>query len=114
MLSFRPQSITPDYSVRPAFRLLGSLLCGALAVLFLYDAAALLRHPDSVVGKCRPGRGQLSCELGNWLLAVLPASWRHPTLAIVAVVMCGAFVCCIWWLLRPLIGGSSSQKQAQP
>jgi len=106
----RPQSVMPDYSVRPLFRLLGSLLCGGMALMFFYDTAALLQRSGSVHVECSLGRGRWTCELGNLMLAALPVAWRNPTLAIVAFVLGAAFIFFIWWLLRPLFLRSTAQQ----
>lgn len=65
--------------VRPAFRILGTLVFSILAVVFAADIVQLLtaNKPTFRLETCS-GKGAVVCELGNWLSSAIPVQIRIP------------------------------------
>jgi len=109
-MTFHLQPPPPrEYSVRPSIRILGALLTGSFAVLQLFEAFRLFEHEGPIAAGCRPGRGQWVCEVGGWLLDVLPGAAHGSVLGLASLGLTGMLSLLTWWLLKPLVNSESTK-----
>lgn len=71
--------IPAETTVKPGFRKLGALVLFILTLVFATSTYQLLQTATPVfrADSCS-GKGQMLCELGNWLMAAIPDSIQFP------------------------------------
>lgn len=92
-------------AVRPAFRIVGAIITLGLAVLFTLDALPLLTSNSVAMSPCAKDstRYRVWCEVGSWMISLLPVSMHGPVLSMVGFIIASAFLVATWLLLRPLL-----------
>jgi hypothetical protein len=109
-----PLQPTPqDNSVRPPLRVLGALLLAAIAALFVREALPLFSHESAISSACKPGRARPVCELGAWLVSLLPAHTQGPVLAVATIGVAGILLLLAGLLLKPLMEEASATSESK-
>lgn len=98
-----------DFVVRPTLRVLGSLLLGFLAYLFVTNARKVFYLSAIGPEQCGARKGRMFCELGNWITSITPASMQGPLAAAAHIGMALILVWAMWMLLKPLVARSRSR-----
>jgi hypothetical protein len=99
----RRQFREQDFAVRPALRIAGALLLGFFVFLIAGQVPQTLQLKAVSPKSCTSGKGQVLCELGNWINTVTPSSLQGPLAAVGQIAMCVVLVFGVGWLLAPLV-----------
>ena len=102
MLNERREFRAEDFVVRPAWRILGALLLGFLAFLFANNARITYYLAQIVPEKCKLGKSQFFCELGNWINSLTPISLQGPLAAAAHMGTALILLTTMWFLIKPL------------
>lgn len=108
-----PHSPPPPESlaVRPVLRVLGAVLLGGIAWLFVSQAWTLFEHRSAIDATCTSGSGRATCELGGWLLRAVPAPWQGPVMGATLVGIGGVAVLAAVGLLKPLLAEALAEDR---
>ena len=87
-----PYGISPytssETTVRPSLRFAGALICVGVAVMFAVGGwNSFAASGPQLNSPCERGRSGLWCELGKFLLSLLPASLHGPVLGVIGFVI---------------------------
>jgi hypothetical protein len=98
-----------DFVVRPTLRILGALILGFLAYLFVTSAPKVFYLSAIGPEQCSAGKGRVFCVMGNWITSITPASMQGPLAAAAHIGMALIFAWAMWMLLKPLVTRTRSK-----
>jgi hypothetical protein len=90
--------------------MLGAFLLGIIALLFLQTSLEHFRLDTEIAATCAAGKGRLLCEIGRWILGLLPAHLHHPFLGTGAAAFALTLAAMAWLLVRPLFSDSDETQ----
>lgn len=113
------QPCADDLSVRLGYRVLGALLLAGTAMMYLTKAVPLFSYPGPIVSSCaRETRSKirLLCEVGEFLLGMLPTPAQGPVLGLAVTGVSIFLLMFAWLLIKPLVAcsGKTSEPDSEP
>jgi hypothetical protein len=93
-----------DSAARPGFRVIGAILLVGAAAIFTFQAVPLFSNPGPISSSCanETGKSRLTCEVGGFLLKLLPPNAQGPVLGLAVAGVSLFLLLFAWLLLKPL------------
>ena len=96
---------TERSEIRPFFRVLGALLTGFVAYVYVKAAIPLFTADHLPAVRCTETRWrrQLLCEFDSWVMSGLADEVQGPVRAVGCLLFAAVWACAAWWLLKPML-----------